>query len=1083
MYLLRTSLKRFIVAFFLLGCGALLVGLGGDVAVAASPPLLNNTPSPTLTGTPPTSTPSKTATNTRTPTNTIPPTNTRTPTATPDCDDWRLWPNPSGGQLINPLYGVAAAAPNDVWTVGFTGGYGSTNPHVLIERWDGTQWNLMQANDPGILQAVAVVAPDDVWAVGYYEDPARNLTMHWDGTSWSIVPSPYVEGVGNSLYGVAAAGPDDVWAVGTVQNQGRVLRWDGTQWSVVPIPEFDYSFLLDVAVAGPDDVWAVGSVGYYDHYNLILHWDGTQWTQVASPSAVSYRNRLNAISVVSANDIWAAGWATEGQSTFSGTILHWNGTQWSIAPISGEDNPETSGSTQLYGIAAASSTEAWAVGWELDWTIRRNVIIQWDGNSWTRLDSPDPSSYFNQLEGVAAVAPGEAWAVGHYGTDSSGQYGPEILRYGPQCASPTPTVTGTPPTATSTGTSTSTGTATNTSTPTDTATAIPTVCGTLLTEGFESGSLGQFTNAVPTCVPGGCGWRTSTISPHTGSRDAFAPDVADVSDQRLVLSNPIVPTSGSLLTFWHSYDFEGFDGSYFDGGVLEASTNGGTNWFDLGSNIISGGYVGTISFQFENPLAGREAWGGNSGGYIQSVVNLSPYAGQNLLFRFREGTDNSLGANGWRIDDIVVTGGAACPSVTVVPATSTAVAPTGTQVPATATATSCPGLTINGSLTLDDPTQAGRLNTLLKASTCSNPRGCPGAVETVPRHYDAYAFVNTSNSTACFTVEVTASCLDDILIHSAAYLDDFDPQNLCQNYLADVGPGVLTSSQYSFTVPAGARFVIVVNELAPNLLCPSYTLQVTGPACPVPATPVPTSTSILPTITLPVPTLTALVSTATSTPEETSTPIAGECTLQFSDVPEGSTFYMYVRCLACRGIIAGYPDGSFRPDGLITRGQLAKIASNAAGLDGTPSGQTFEDVPESDPFYMYVGRAAARGVLNGYPCGGESEPCGPESRPYFRPYASTTRGQLAKVVANAAGMMEAEVPTEDMFADVPAGSTFYDYVQMLTSHGAMGGYPCGGEGEPCDTQDRPYFRPYNNVTRGQASKIVAGAFYPNCQTP
>jgi hypothetical protein len=60
---------------------------------------------------------------------------------------------------------------------------------------------------------------------------------------------------------------------------------------------------------------------------------------------------------------------------------------------------------------------------------------------------------------------------------------------------------------------------------------------------------------------------------------------------------------------------------------------------------------------------------------------------------------------------------------------------------------------------------------------------------------------------------------------------------------------------------------------------------------------------------------------------------------------------------------------------------------------------------------------------------------------------------------------------------------FYVWIQRLASRGIMGGYPCGGEGEPCDDQDRPYFRPFNNVTRGQSSKIVAGAFLPNCQTP
>ncbi len=39
----------------------------------------------------------------------------------------------------------------------------------------------------------------------------------------------------------------------------------------------------------------------------------------------------------------------------------------------------------------------------------------------------------------------------------------------------------------------------------------------------------------------------------------------------------------------------------------------------------------------------------------------------------------------------------------------------------------------------------------------------------------------------------------------------------------------------------------------------------------------------------------------------------------------------------------------------------------------------------------------------------------------------------------------------------------------------MGGYPCGGEGEPCNGSNQPYFRPFNNVTRGQLSKITSNA--------
>ena len=66
-----------------------------------------------------------------------------------------------------------------------------------------------------------------------------------------------------------------------------------------------------------------------------------------------------------------------------------------------------------------------------------------------------------------------------------------------------------------------------------------------------------------------------------------------------------------------------------------------------------------------------------------------------------------------------------------------------------------------------------------------------------------------------------------------------------------------------------------------------------------------------------------------------------------------------------------------------------------------------------------------------------------------------------------------EIYTTNTFADVPVGSTFHPFIERLSSRGIIGGYPCGGPGEPCDDQNRPYFRPGYNVTRGQTSKIVA----------
>jgi hypothetical protein len=227
------------------------------------------------------------------------------------------------------------------------------------------------------------------------------------------------------------------------------------------------------------------------------------------------------------------------------------------------------------------------------------------------------------------------------------------------------------------------------------------------------------------------------------------------------------------------------------------------------------------------------------------------------------------------------------------------------------------------------------------------------------------------------------------------------------------------------------------------------------------------------------PTATNEPATPTLAPSATAT----ACTISFTDVPPDNVFYPFIRCLACRGIIGGYSDGTFRPFNDITRGQIAKMVSNAAGFDEDPGPQIYEDVDGNNPFYQWINRLSMRGHMGGYPCGTvDAEPCiEPDNRPYFRPFNNATRGQLSKIVANAAGV--GGTPTGQFYTDVPEDNPFYTWIMRLTEAGVMSGYECGGPGEPCDNENRPYFRPFNNVTRGQASKIVANTFYPNCETP
>ena len=192
-------------------------------------------------------------------------------------------------------------------------------------------------------------------------------------------------------------------------------------------------------------------------------------------------------------------------------------------------------------------------------------------------------------------------------------------------------------------------------------------------------------------------------------------------------------------------------------------------------------------------------------------------------------------------------------------------------------------------------------------------------------------------------------------------------------------------------------------------------------------TPVPTAT-LTTTPTSPAPpttTATTIPTTAPPTTTATLTPSATPtvCPIQFNDVGIEHPFYPYIRCLACRGIISGYdcgatgepcPGNYFRPYANITRGQAAKIVAISATLTDTIplDRQTFEDVPPSHPFWLPIERLAAHDMINGYDCGAPGEPCNTAHQPYFRPQNNVTRGQLAKIVSNAAGFQRYAYSTD-----------------------------------------------------------------------
>ncbi len=167
---------------------------------------------------------------------------------------------------------------------------------------------------------------------------------------------------------------------------------------------------------------------------------------------------------------------------------------------------------------------------------------------------------------------------------------------------------------------------------------------TWLNDDFESG----FPAWSVSNGAGSLNWATTTAQAMSGVTSAFATNLGEVSDQYLTLTAPVPVSSASELRFAHLFSTE----NTWDGGVVEISTDGST-WTDLGPLMSVNGY-GAMLNSSANPLSGRLAFTGDSGGWLQTVIDLSSYAGSSVQIRFRFGSDASVGEDGWYIDDVEI---------------------------------------------------------------------------------------------------------------------------------------------------------------------------------------------------------------------------------------------------------------------------------------------------------------------------------------------------------------------------------------------------------------------------------------------
>ena len=196
-----------------------------------------------------------------------------------------------------------------------------------IESWDGTAWTVVPSPSPtgstsSGFSGVSCLSSTNCTAVGdsYNGSTFQTLIESWGGSSWSIIASPNPSGSTNSfLYGVSCVSAANCTAVGSATDttgftgQTLVESWDGIAWSIVSSPNVSgrtQSYLSGVSCLSANNCTAVGSSknnGYYGQ-SLVESWDGTSWSITPSPNpAGSDGSQLQSVSCVSATTCTAAG--------------------------------------------------------------------------------------------------------------------------------------------------------------------------------------------------------------------------------------------------------------------------------------------------------------------------------------------------------------------------------------------------------------------------------------------------------------------------------------------------------------------------------------------------------------------------------------------------------------------------------------------------------------------------------------------------------------------------------------------------------------------------------------------------------
>jgi hypothetical protein len=272
----------------------------------------------------------------------------------------------------------------------------------------GGPWQLQRSPNPvihnGTLVADSCTAPGVCIAVGGYEDRSGTqvtLAEARAGTGWRILATPVPAGaVFSNLFGVSCTAAGACTAVGYYVDTARQIhplaeRWNGARWAVQPVPGpagFPEAGFFAVSCSSARACTAVGAKSSSTGTTTALaeRWNGTKWTiQPVSGPAGSLASELLAVSCPTATVCTAGGSDINSAQTPVPLAEGWNGTKWSAQSVPGPAGAIGAGFSGLSCSSPAACTAAGSYGNSSGASVL--LAEGWNGASWHIQATPSPA--------------------------------------------------------------------------------------------------------------------------------------------------------------------------------------------------------------------------------------------------------------------------------------------------------------------------------------------------------------------------------------------------------------------------------------------------------------------------------------------------------------------------------------------------------------------------------------------------------------------------------------------------------------------------------------------------------------------